>query len=98
VRYNDGYVFYSESSDPRHLKTMVKYAALLIGSALSNTVPLRVAITQGDLRVTKDPINGTPFFDDTGWDLVLELEKALDWMGGWVVISSWGDSLPPYKN
>lgn len=90
IRYGDGYVFYSETKDVEQLTTMIKSASHLIALSLCQSIPLRIAITQGDIKIIKPQQDGLSI-TGAGWDALQNLEKALDWMGGWLY-------LPGYDN
>lgn len=90
IRYGDGYVFYSESDDIENLELMIKDASKLIALEAINYIPLRIAITQGDIKIDESKQDGLSI-TGSGWNSLQKLEKALDWMGGWLY-------LPNYDN
>ncbi len=81
-RYGDGYIFYSIDEKIDHLSKMIKNCCMLISMALNQFYPLRIAITQGDIKV--DIVDNPPgvTVSGTGWGEIRKLESALDWMGG----------------
>ena len=85
VRYGDGYVFYSDTKNVDLLATMIKSASTLIALSLQQAIPLRIAITQGDVKIIDTQQKGLSI-TGSGWNALLSLEKALDWMGGWVTL------------
>jgi hypothetical protein len=90
IRYGDGYVFYSDTDEINLLSAIIKDAINLIALSLNKSIPLRIAITQGDLKIIDTQQNGLSI-TGSGWNTLLNLEKSLDWMGGWVY-------LPNYDN
>lgn len=88
VRYGDGYVFYSQNNDMRCLIKMVKDSSRLIALSLTNTIPLRIAITQGNLKLNKPKSTGLTI-TGSGWLALQKLEKSLDWMGGVLYLPSY---------
>jgi hypothetical protein len=90
IRYGDGYVIYSDTDDINLLSTIIKDSINLIALSLNQSIPLRIAITQGDIKIIDTRQNGLSI-TGSGWNTLLDLEKSLDWMGGWVY-------LPNYEN
>ena len=90
IRYGDGYVFYSETKDIELLATMIKNAINLLALSLCQSIPLRISITQGDIKIIDAGQSGLSI-TGTGWNALQTLEKSLDWMGGCLY-------LPHYDN
>lgn len=88
IRYCDGYVFFSETKDIEHLATMVKDASHLIALSLCQSIPLRIAITQGDIKIVEPQQDGLSI-TGSGWSALQILEKSLDWMGGWLYLPNY---------
>lgn len=88
VRYGDGYVFYSTSDEMYCLRKVVKDSARLLAFALNQTIPIRIAITQGNIKINKSKTAGLSI-TGSGWNSLLVLEKSLDWMGGVLSLPSY---------
>lgn len=88
TRYGDGYVLYSESSVILCLESLVKGAIKLIALSANQHIPLRLAITQGNIKISESNTSGISITGD-GWDRLRELEKALNWMGGWLYLPNY---------
>ena len=84
MRYGDGYVFHSPDSNVNYLSNMVKISCRLIAQALNASFPLRIAITQNSINVD-NPAAGLTI-SGPGWLELMEIEKALDWMGGFLYL------------
>ncbi len=91
MRYGDGYVFYSETNDIEFLATMIKNAINLLGLSLSQSIPLRIAITQGNIKIIEPDDKVGLTITGAVWNELQKLEKSLDWMGGMLY-------LPNYDN
>ena len=94
IRYGDGYVFYSETNDVEHLAKMIKDASKLIALSLCQSIPLRIAITQGDIKIIDTQQDGLSI-TGSGWNVLQSLEKALDWMGGWLYLPNYDNKHHP---
>lgn len=86
-RYGDGYVFYSHEDDISILSELIPNASRLLALALNHHIPLRIAITQDSVNVDKN--NDGLTFSGSGWEQLRELEKALDWMGGFLYLPNY---------
>lgn len=86
-RYGDGYVFFSLEDNVEHLEEMIKSCCQLLAFSFSQTFPIRIAITQSDLNVDKN-IDGLTI-SGKGWEVLRKIEKALNWMGGFLYIPSY---------
>ena len=75
-RYGDGYVFISEN-----LNDVITGSNYLLAMSLTQYIPLRVAITQGDLTISKSVGSGLTV-SGKEWTNLMQLEKQLDCMGG----------------
>jgi hypothetical protein len=89
-RYGDGYVCYSKDSDIENLCEMVKRNCMLIALSLNQSIPLRIAITQNTISVDIT-MNGLTI-SGQGWDVLIEIEKSLDWMGGFLYLPNFDGS------
>lgn len=94
LQYLDGYVFYSETNNVAHLATMIKDASKLIALSLIESIPLRIAITQGDIKIIKSDEDGLSV-TGSGWTALQKLENSLDWMGGWLYLPSYDNHHHP---
>ena len=94
IRYGDGYVFYSETNDVEHLDKMIKDASKLIAFSFCQSIPLRIAITQGNIKIIGTRQKGLSI-TGSGWSALQSLEKALDWMGGWLYLPSYDNQHHP---
>ncbi|MFX1375702.1 MAG: hypothetical protein ACFFA0_07810, partial [Promethearchaeota archaeon] len=63
---------------------MIKDCCMLIALSLNQSIPLRVAITQGDIKCSTSP--GRQTLSGSGWERLKELEGMLDWMGGFLYL------------
>jgi len=88
-RYGDGYVFAS-----KNLNDVVIGSNFLIAQSLTQYIPLRVAITQGDLTVSKPEKSGLTV-SGKDWVRLMNLEKKLDCMGGLVHLPQLDGSVYP---
>ena len=88
IRYGDGYVFYSHEEKIDNLSKIIKACCRIISMALIDSIPLRIAITQGDIKIDNLPQGGTTV-SGTGWGEFKKLEKALNWMGGFLYIPTY---------
>ena len=70
---------------------------MLIALALNGTIPLRLAITQGDIKIDEPERGAT--VSGPGWDRLRDLEKRLDWMGGFLYLPNYdGKHYPTVTN
>lgn len=85
IRYGDGYVIYSHKNNIDSLSKIIKDCCYLISIALTQTIPLRIAITQGNIKIDNPPDGLT--VSGNGWSELINLEQALNWMGGFLYLS-----------
>jgi len=92
-RYGDGYIFFSEDnetedSQKNNLVEIIKRSCRILALSLARTTPMRISITQETIHVDK-PDTGLSI-TGKAWDILLKMEKSLDWMGGFLNLSNWG--------
>jgi len=51
VRYGDGYIISSIDDNPSHLEKIIIGCRMLIAMSLEKTIPLRIAITQKNIKI-----------------------------------------------
>jgi len=88
INVQDSFLCYSHDDSIDHLVKIIKDSCYLISMALTQSIPLRCAITQGDIQIETE--KGFRAFG-SGFDLVMELEKIFNWMGGLVYIQNLND-------
>lgn len=79
MRYGDGYFCHSHDEKIQHLSRMVKDSCNLIALTLNDTIPLRMAITQGHIKIDLPDSGAT--VTGPGWTHLDGLERKLAWMG-----------------
>jgi len=92
-RYGDGYVILSTDDNVLALSEIVKKSSRLIAFALNISIPLRIAITQGNLNID-EPEQGLQI-SGTGWINLLKLESSLNWMGGILYLPNYDGTHQP---
>ena len=96
-RYGDGYMFFSTENNLDHLEEMIKACCQLLAFSVTQYLPIRIAITQSDLNVDKN-IDGLTI-SGKGWEVLREIEKTLNWMGGFLYLPSYdGTHYPKMKS
>lgn len=80
LRFSDSILIYTETTDRLELFDLVIVAAHFMGNMIVQGIPVRAAITQGELYVSRDK---TVFLGE-GLIRAYELEQSQDWMGGLV--------------
>lgn len=90
IRLQDGYLCYSHENNIDYLEDIIRDCCYLISMALTQTIPLRCAITQGDIKIGNPPDGGISVFG-YGFENLVKLEKALTWMGGFLYIPNLND-------
>ncbi len=88
LRYGDGYVIHSASDNPDELESLIKALTRLIANSSYLQIPIRVAVTQGDLKIGNPDTEGLSI-TGSGWDSLRTLEPALDWMGGFLYLPNY---------
>lgn len=81
-KYGDGFFIFTKSDDVKLLPKLIKQCTLLLALMQNQGIPLRVAITQGNVKVDFGDSGSTVAGE--GWDRLLDYEKALNWSGGWL--------------
>ena len=90
IRLQDGYLCYSHENNIDYLEDIIKDCCYLISMALTQAIPLRCAFTQGDIKIAHPPEGGLSVFG-SGFKILTKLEKALDWIGGFLYITNLND-------
>jgi len=92
-RYGDGYIFFSKDEDPIHLLNIIERAARYLALTLNSGIPIRLVITQGDFNEDFKSSGGT--VSGRAWNILLDLEKALNWMGGLLYFPQYDGKIDP---
>jgi len=87
VRYGDGYVISSIDDDLSHLEKIINGCRMLIAMSLESTIPLRVAITQKNIKIDKSDKGVS--VSGPGWEDLRILEESLEWMGGFLYLPNY---------
>ncbi|MFQ5980316.1 MAG: hypothetical protein ACE5OZ_19445 [Candidatus Heimdallarchaeota archaeon] len=84
MRYGDGYFCHSHDEKIQHLSRMIKDSCNLIALTLNGTIPLRMAITQGNIKIDIPDSGAT--VTGPGWNQLCDLEGKLASMGGFLYL------------
>lgn len=96
-RYGDGYLVHSPDENIEYLTEIVKKSSRLIALSLNASIPLRIAISQGNLNID-EPESGLTI-SGSGWSNILKLESSMNWMGGILYLPNYdGIHQPPVQS
>lgn len=92
-RYGDGYVIHSPDDNIEYLAEIIKKSSRLIAFSLNVSIPLRIAISQGNLNID-EPDSGLTI-SGAGWNHILNLESSMNWMGGILYLPNYDGTHQP---